>query len=162
MSIYISSILTASIIGGIISSLLPSREQRMKKHINFIIGLISAIIMITPIVNIASNAATFKDSVDSVINSLDVSTSLNESNQIIVSTSIENICNGIKSTVINKFNFKEDDVTVTAVTDTDDIENIKIVKITIILKNEASWYDENKIKSYIEEIIGCAVEIVRS
>ena len=74
-------------------------------------------------------------------------------------------CNRIESKVNNitqeEFKFNEDDVKVNLTTDTSDIEAIKIVKITITLANEASWYNEEKIKSFAEDLTECGIEIIK-
>ena len=161
MKSYILSILTVSIIGGIVSSFLSHKDSGLRKRVNFIVGLICAIILISPIVRIAKNTVVLKDGIDSIFESLDISSTINNSNQIIIDTSVEKIESGLKATIVNKFKFNEDDVKVNLTTDTSDIEAIKIVKITITLANEASWYNEEKIKSFAEDLTECAIEIIK-
>ena len=161
MNTYISTILVSAVIGGIVSSFLPKSGEGIKKHINLIIGLICAIVLLTPIVKVAKNTTFLKDGIDSIIESLDISSTIDKSNEIIVETSIENICNGIKTSICDKYNFKNEDVSVSAVLDKKNIEKIKITKITVTLKNQATWQDEKDVQKYIESLAGCPTEIIK-
>ena len=160
MKAYIITIISVSVIAGIISFLFSTNSSVLKRHINFITGLICAIVFITPIASIAKNSLEIKDSVTSIISGIsDNDTSL--SNKIIVQTSVEKICEGIKNTVINKFSFNENDVSVTATINDKNIEAITIDEIIITLSNDAIWYDDEKIKEYVTDITDCNVFIVR-
>lgn len=161
MKTYIISILTVSVISGIICSFLPHKNGGLKKHLNFIVGLICAIILISPIVKIAKNTVFLKEGIDSILESMNISSSIKDSNQVIIDTSIEKIENGIKSTVISKFKLKDSDVYVSLAVDKSDIEAIEITKIIITLQNEASWYSDDKIKDFVEELTECPVEIIK-
>ena len=162
MNAYISTILVSAVVGGIVSSFLPNRNDGAKRQINLIIGLICAIVLLTPIVKIAKNTAILKEGIDNIVDSLNISSSIDKSNEIIVETSIENVCNGIKASLINKFDFRDEDVSVSATLDTENIEKIIITKITIILKNQATWQDGEKVKDYAQNLVGCTIEIIKA
>ena len=157
MKSYILAILTISVVGGIVNSLLPERGKTTKVYVNFIIGLISAILMISPIISSVKNISQLENSLEKYIlgteeNAQDTGSIINESK--------ENIKKGIENQIISKFNFKEDDLEV--LLDTKESETQMIInKITVVLCNEATWYDEEKIISFLEETVGFSVEIVK-
>ena len=159
MKAYIITIITISIVAGIISSLLSS-ESKLRKHINFISGLICAISLLSPIVNIAKSTTVLTDSIESIIGSLDISESINSSNQIIIDEGTEQICKGIKEAVKSRFKFNDESIKIEATINDNNIEAIILERITITLLGDATWTDEKRVKEYIEELVGCNV-IVR-
>ena len=160
MSGYISSIITVSTIGGILVSLLSEKSSKLKKQIGFIVGLICALVFISPIIGVLNNSQMIKDNITNII--LSIEGSHNDiSNEIIVGTSLEKIADGIKNMVVNKFELAENDVDVQAFVTGDSKDVIYIDYVEIRLKNGATWIDDKKIEEYVEEISGCKVQIKR-
>ena len=160
MSGYISSIITVSTIGGILVSLLSEKSNKLKKQIGFIVGLICALVFISPIIGVLNNSQMIKDNLTNIV--LSVEGSHNDiSNEIIVGTSLEKIADGIKNMVVNKFELDENDVDVQAFVTGDSKDVIYIDYVEIRLKNGATWIDDKKIEEYVEEISGCKVQIKR-
>ena len=159
MKAYIITIITISIVSGIISSLLSS-ESKLRKHLNFISGLVCAIALLSPIVNIAKSTTVLTDSIENIIGSLDISESINNSNQIIIDEGTEQICKGIKEAIKSRFKFNDESIKIEATINDNNIEAIILERITITLLGDATWTDEKRVKEYIEDLVGCNV-IVR-
>lgn len=158
MKAYIITIITISIVSGIISSLLSS-ESKLRKHINFISGLVCAIALLSPIVNIAKSTTVLTDSIENIIGSFDISESINNSNQIIIDEGTEQICKGIKEAVKSRFKFNDESIKIEATINDNNIEAIILERITITLLGDATWTDEKQVKEYIEDLVGCNVII---
>ena len=160
MNEYIYTVVIVTTIGGILISLLPEKSSKIKKQINFIVGLICTLVFISPIIGILSNSQAIKDNISSIVLSID-NVSSSATNEIIVGTSLDKISQGIKKSIINKFNLNEQDVDVRVFITDKSKEVIYIDYVEIILKNGATWTDDNKIKEYIEDLSGCKVKILR-
>ena len=162
MSKYIISVLTVAIIGGIVSTLVASKRQSLKKHINFIIGLISAIVFLSPIIKVINSAALIKNELTSIIEEITDNSEISNANGLIVTTSTERITNNIKEAISKRFGFEASDIYVSAELNKSNIEAIEITSIRITISNEASWSDTEPIKSYVEELIGVKTVVKRS
>ena len=156
---YIFTIIVVSVISGIISTMLSNNKNSLKKYVNFVAGLICMLALLSPIVSIASNMGAFSGSIENIISSLDFSSSVSTTNQIIVETGKEKIEQGIENAIITKYNFSQEDIDVNVIVNDKNIEAIILEKIKITLKNKASWTDEQQIKNYVESLVGCQVEI---
>ena len=160
MSGYICSIITVSTIGGILVSLLSDKSSKLKKQIGFIVGLICALVFISPIIGVLNNSQAIKDNITSIVLSIEGEHN-NISNEIIVGTSLEKIAQGIKSMIVNKFDLNEQDVEVQVFVTDDSKDVIYIDYVEIRLKNGATWIDDKKIEEYVQEMSGCKVQIKR-
>ena len=159
MKEYVSTIIFTSMVGSISLSMLSNKDNSLKKHVSFVVGLIYAIVFISPIVSLAENANFLKDNVSNIFSEIIDNDKIDKTNQIIVDSSVENICNGIKEAIISKYGFKNEDVTVGVLVNDKNLQAITIEKIEITLYNNATWYDSDTIKSYVSELVGCSVEI---
>ena len=161
MNKYVGTIILISIIGALISTIISGVESGMKKHMALILGLVYTIVFITPIVSFASNTTVLKDNLTNILENITSNDSIYNKNQLIVKTSVENINNGIKEALVSKFDFKESDVDINIIVDDSNIESILIKKVQIVLSGEASWYSENKIREYLQDLVGCEINIIR-
>ena len=159
MKAYINSIIIVSLVSSILSALLSSSKSSLKKYLNFISGLICAIILLTPVVNIVNNASVLSNGIENVINSLDITDKIQYSNKIIIEEGTEKICNGVKDAIISKYNFKSESVEITAKINDSDIQAVLLEEITVTLKNEATWTDEEQVRNYVEDLVGCSVQV---
>ena len=159
MNAYINSILIVAVIGGVISSLVSS--NKLSKHINYIVGLVSTLILLSPIVSFISNMENIKNTINNFISDTISGEALNNTNSLIVNTGVEKIAEGVKTLVIDKYNFEENDVYVNVITDTTDISSIRITRISITLKNKATWSDAESIEKYVENYVGCDVLVIK-
>ena len=160
MSGYISSIITVTTVGGILVSLLSEKSSKLKKQLSFTVGLICALVFISPIVGVLNNSQMIKDSISNIVLSIENEHNI-ASNEIIVGTSLDRISQGVKSMIINKFELKEQDVEVRVFITDDSRDVIYIDYVEISLKNGAAWIDEKKIEDYVEEMSGCKAKILR-
>ncbi len=161
MKEYIATIFLVSIVGSIIISMVSHRDPGLKKHISFVIGLIYAIVFISPVVSLAQNTELFKENMSNMFSELVTNDKIDKTNQIIVDSSVNKICNGIKEAIINEYNFNENDVKVNAQINDKNLQAITINKIEITLLNDATWYDADKIKDYVTNLVGCQVEVLK-
>lgn len=159
MNAYINSILIIAVVGGVASSLVSS--NKLKKHINYIIGLVSTLILLSPIVTFISNIENVKDTINNFISDTISGETLNNTNSLIVNTGVEKISEGVKTLVVDKYNFEETDVYVNVIADTTDISSIRITSICITLKNKATWSDAESIEKYVENYVGCDVYVIK-
>ena len=161
MNTYISTIITVSVISGIISSVISSINDGIKKQINYIIGLICVIVLLSPIISIVNNATEFKNSISNFFESITTEEKINDSNEIIVNTGIEKICQGVKESIVQRFGFDEKEVIVDAELNDTNINSISISKINVVLTGKASWSDVDTVKKYLEDLIGCDASVTR-
>lgn len=158
---YISTLLIISVVGGIVSSLCSSISS-LKKYINYFVGLIAIICMLSPLASFLSNIGSTKDFIKEYFDSFASEEIINSTNDIIINSGIDSIKSGIENTLIQKFGFNESDIIVELDIDKSNIEAIKIKKINIILTGKASWSDVDRVKSYLESIIGGNISVKRS
>lgn len=160
MNSYILAIIAISIVGGFVSNLIPPKNIRLKKYLNFIISLIFLTIMISPIKNVIDKASILKENVDSFISS--ISSNVDYTNNLIIHTSIDKISLGIKEAILNEFKFQSDDIEIMIYYNEDYTEAIEINMIEIYLYDSATWIDEKKIKDFTEGLISCDVTIIKN
>ena len=158
MNTYVSQIIIISIVGGIVTSLLSRKSSHINKYINFIIGLICTIVLISPIVTFTKNTTIITQQIEEIFSSDKVSIS----NEIIINTSVEKLNKGIEENLMKKFNLNDDDINVITRINKDNIENIMIEEIEITLCNKAIWLDDSKIIEYAKEITGSKIKINRN
>ncbi len=161
MNGYIYTILVVAIIGGIVNSIVSESYGSLKKHINYVVGLICVICLIAPLSTLIKNSGEIKESISGFFDNVVNEEYLDSSNSLIVNTGVDKVCLGIKSTVIDKFGFDENDVIVTLETDTQNIDSITITKINIVLSGKASWTDVKNVKDYIENLVGVKADVTR-
>lgn len=161
MKLYVMTIITVSVLGGIVSAMLPKDNSGLKKQVNFVIGLICAIALLSPVVSIAKNAGALTGEIEKAINSLEVKDSISQGNKIIIESGTEQISKGVTEAIISKYGFDTENVSVSLTVNDDKIEAIVLEKITVTLKNEATWTDGNKVKQYVEGLVGCPVQIIK-
>ncbi len=160
MNGYISAILVSSVVGGIINSLVPEKNG-IKKYVKFIVGLVCIVSLISPITKIAFNANNIKEGVQNFVDNIIVKDKIEISNSLIVNTSAEKICEGVKEAIIDKYNFDEKEVFVDISLDTENINAIKVNAINVTLSGKSSWSDCEKIEEYLEGIVGCDITVKR-
>ena len=160
MNSYIYSLLIISVVGGIINSYASSFEKT-KKYVEYFIGLLIVITLISPIINVINNVSVFKNNINSFVENLLNEQEISNTNEIIINSSSEAIINGIKKELINKFNFNEKDLNIDLELDKNSIESIKIIKINVVLTGKASWSDVDTVKQYLEKIIGGDIYVTR-
>ena len=161
MKIYVSTLLIVSVVGGTLSSICSSLND-LKKYINYFVGLVAVICMLSPLTSFITNISTTKEQIKEYFNNLTNEEVINNSNDIIINSGIVSIENGIKSAIIQRFGFEENEIVVNLSLDKTNIEAIKIKQINIILTGKASWSDVDSVKSYLESIIGGNISVKRS
>lgn len=157
---YISTIITLSVLGGVVTSLIPEKST-LKKYINMILSIICVIALLSPITNLLFNIEYFKASIDKFFDYTIQSEVIDNSNRIIVNNSIDGIEKGISSALIDKFSLDERDIFVKVLFDDKNIEEIKIKQIEITLTNKASWANDDTIRKYINNLTGIEVKIIK-
>ncbi len=160
MKTYLITILTVSVVGGIINSLIDS-SSKIKKYINYLISLICVVCLVAPIGNVIGNISSIKAEINEYFEKVFVSEKIDASNDLIINTSKEKICDGIKNSVLEKYNFDEKEVFVDLTIDRTDIGSLKIEKINVVLTGKASWSDVKEVEEYLKNTIGSDIEVKR-
>lgn len=160
MTNYITSLITISIIGGIISNLVSSFSG-IKRYVNYFIGLVAVFCLLSPIVSFINNISGFKSSINNFFNRFASQDIIDSSNDIIINSGAENIKGGIKKTLTDRFGFDEKDIIIELELDKANVEAIKITKITVILTGKASWNDVDAVKEYLRNVIGGNIVVTR-
>jgi hypothetical protein len=161
MTGYLRSIVILSIISGIIKAFFTDTGSNTKKYVNFLIGLIMVAVIISPLKDLRRKLNYAKDYINDFTNGIFTNEVIDKSNYIIIKSSKEKICEGIKEAVISKYNFDTRDIYVDIVMDTTEISAIKITGVNIILTNRASWSNVDEVKKYTENLVGVTVNVTR-
>jgi hypothetical protein len=159
MNEFLRSVLLLSVVSGIINSLIINGT--VKKYVNYLISLICVLIIISPVFNVLSSISKIEEYINNFTHSIKTEEIINNSNSLIVNTSEEKVCNGIKEMVISKFGFEETDVYVSLDLDKADIGSIKIRSVNVVLTNKASWSDTDRVKEYLDKTVGCKINVTR-
>jgi len=160
MNKYIYSLLIVSVVGGLINSFISSFGN-IKKYVNYFIGILMVICILSPVIGVVNNISYFKNNISEFFNNIVSEEIINNSNEIIINTGTEAIKRGIEKSIIDKFGLNEKEIFVELNFDKSDIESIKITKINITLTGKASWYDADSIKKYLEKMIGGNISVVK-
>lgn len=160
MNKYSITILTVSVVGGIINSLVDSQSP-LKKYISYLVSLVCVVSLIAPIGGIISNITDLKGNINEYFDKILVSEKIDAGNELIINSSKEKICEGIKNTLTNKYNFEEKEVIVSLDIDKTDLQAIKIEQINVILTGKASWHDVKNVQEYLEDVVGGKIVVKR-
>lgn len=160
MTGYITSIITISVVGGIVISLVSENSQ-LKRYLNLILSLISLIAILSPIFSFLANKQSLEENLENFTEHYFNQDSLDNVNQLIVNKGVESIEKGIQATLIDRFKFKDTNVFVKAIVNDENIEKITIKRLEITLCNEASWTDSEAIKEYLYNLTGIEIKILK-
>lgn len=158
---YIYTVLALAIICGIISSIISEANQGTKKYVNFLMGIIMVITIMLPFKNLTYGISNIKDTVNNFFTNLDTQHLIDKSNTVIINSSKENICKGIKNSILSKYGFDENEVKVSLEIDKSEISAIKITAVYIALSGKAAWSDVNDVSKYMENLVGVRVYVTR-
>ncbi len=161
MTGYLKSIIILAVISGIIKAFCIDASSNTKKYINFLIGLIMVAVIISPLKDIRVKLNNAKEYISDFSNSIFANDVIDKSNYIIIQSSKEKICDGIKEAVISKYNFDTRDIYIDLEMDTSEISAIKITGVNIILTNRASWSNVDEVRNYTENLVGVKVNVTR-
>lgn len=159
MNGYIITLLVISFVGGIINSILPCGG--LKKYVKYIISLVCVISLVSPLTSIVLNSSSIKNSVYSFVDKIIINDKVEISNSLILNTSAEKISEGIKDTIINKYNFEEKEVFVDVIFNKENSASVTIEKIEVSLTGKASWSDCERIEEYLKSLTGCNISVKR-
>ena len=160
MNKYINTILTVSIVGGIINSIAPGKLI-IKKYVGYIVSLVCILCLISPLINILVNTNNIKEGIKNFTSSIFLKEELQNSNSLIINTGTDYICDGIKQVIIDKYGFDEKDIDIELVLDKTNTEALKIQCVNVFLTGKASWSDANRIEDYLNDLIGTEIEVKR-
>lgn len=161
MKSYIYTILALAVVCGIISSLLSDTNQGTKKYVNFLMGLVMVITIMMPFKNLTYGISNIKNAVNGFFDNIKTQQIIDNSNTVIINSSKENICKGIKNSLLSKYGFNENEVEISLEIDTSEISAIKITGVNIILSGKAAWSDINEVSKYMENLVGVNVNVTR-
>lgn len=154
------TVLTASLVGGIINSLV-SKKSKVKKYVFFLVTIVCTLSLLQPLITVLSSASELKDAVSSFFEGVLIQDKIDSTNEIIINTSKARIENGIKDLVIDKYKFSENEVAVEIILNQDKIDEIKIEKIYVYICGKASWSDAESIERYLSNMVSSEIEVKR-
>lgn len=157
MNAYLNTLLTVSVISGIVNSFLPSSKKSLKKYVGYLMGLVLAVVILSPLASFVSEISTIKENIKNFTDSLMIEESVGKANKVIINATEKSICDKIKNMLISKYHFEDTDVYVSLETEENDTETTTVKRIVVTLTNKASWSDADRIKKYLENITGCEV-----
>ena len=160
MKLFTVTIVAASVVGGIINSLISARSK-LKKYVSFLVTLVCTLSLLQPITEILTSTSKLKETVTEFFTSVTIQDKISASNDLIVNTSKTKIENGINELVCDKFKLESDEVTVEIILNEENVEAIKIEKIYVYITGKSSWSDTDKIKDYLKDIIDTEILVKR-
>lgn len=161
MNGYLKAIVILAVISGIIKAFLSEHSTGTKKYVNYLIGLVMVTVIILPFKDFTYKVSSIKEQFSGFIDSFDFENAINDSNSVIVNTTKEKVCKGLKDALISKFGFDERDIFIDVIIDDTEISAIKITGVNIILTNKASWSNVDSVKAYMENLIGVSTNVTR-
>lgn len=161
MKDYLNAIIILAVLSGIIKAFLSENSSGTKKYVSYLIGLVMVVIIISPFKDFTYRIGNIKEEILSFTEMLEFENNVNSSNSVIVNTTKDKVCKGLKDALIAKYGFDERDVYVDIVIDKTEISSIKITEVNIILTNKASWSNVDNVKTYMENLIGVKVNVTR-
>ena len=159
MKQYIISVLIVGVIGSIVNLLAPSGEGgRLSAHVRLATGLVLILVCVSPIVTVVRTLGEL-DVSDIVGDMNEVDREEYESifNESYSTAEIENVKQGIKDILRDKFGIAEDEcyVSVTTASDGDGKRSIK--RIFINLYGVAILKNTDEIEDYLASLFGCEI-----
>ena len=160
MKLFTITIITASVVGGIVNSLVCD-HSKLKKYVSFLVTIVCTLSLCQPIIEILTSGAKLKDAATEYFESITLQDKINVSNDIIISASKSKIESGIKELIVDKFNLDSGEVSVDIILNEENVESIKIEKIYVYITGKSSWSDSDKIKDYLKDIIDTEILVKR-
>ena len=161
MKTYIISIILVSVVGSIISVLSPDGEGGgLAKHTRLAVGLCLVLVCTTPIASFIRGLEAFDP--EDYIPQLDGEESLEyESifNSSYSEAEVENLREGIKTILYEKFNVEPSECYVFVKISEGDVGERRLLRIFINLYGSAVWKDSGAIESYLSSLFRCETVI---
>ena len=111
MKLFTITIITASVVGGIVNSLVPD-HSKLKKYVSFLVTIVCTLSLCQPIIEILTSGAKLNDAATEYFESITLQDKINVSNDIIISASKSKIESGIKELIVDKFNLDSGEISV--------------------------------------------------
>lgn len=159
MDAYVNTLLTVSVICGIVNSFLPSSKKSLKKYVGYVMGLVMALVILSPLASLVGGVGTIKENIKNFTDNLVIEEKTDNANKIIINATEKSICDKMKNMLISKYNFEETDVYVSLETEENASEAITVTKVVVTLTNKASWSDADRVKKYLENMLGCEISV---
>lgn len=159
MKQYIITVIIVGVIGSIVSILSPDGEGGgLKAHVRLAIGLVLTLVCISPLISLVQTLGELD--VQGFVGEIDQS-DREEYESIFQSgydaAEIENLTEGIKSILRERFDIAADECYVSVVTRTEKGGKRHIERIFINFYGAAIWKNTGEIESYLGELFGCEV-----
>ena len=149
---YIISIIAIAIIGSFALIITPDGEGGgIKKHISLIVGLAAIVVIISPLISALEHLSELK------LENIGALEKDNEEYESIFHSSYEaaereNLKNGIKSALYDKFKIDESECAVELT-----VQKGELCRVLIRLYGSAVWCDSADIESYLGSLLGCEI-----
>ena len=149
---YIFSIIAIAIIGSFALIITPDGEGGgIKKHISLIAGLAAIVVIISPLISVLESLSELQ------FENIGASEKDSEEYESIFYSSYEaaereNLKNGIKSALYDKFRIDESECAVELT-----VCEGELARVLIRLYGSAVWRDSGEIESYLGNLLGCEI-----
>ena len=159
MKQYIISVMIAGVIGAIVTLLSPEGEGGgLKKHVGLAVGLVLVTVAVSPIIGLVRTLAELD--VYSIIG--DAQEPNKEEYESIFyegyeAAEIENLKDGIKSILLERFGVKNDECYVSIATRIDEDGKRELNRIFINFYGAAIMKNTEEIEDYLSTLLGCEV-----
>ncbi len=159
MKQYIITVVIVGMIGSIVSILSPDGEGGgLKSHVRLAIGLVLTLVCVSPLISLVKTLGELD--VQGLVGEIEGS-DREEYESIFQSgydaAEIENLKEGIKAILRERFDIADDECYVSVVTRADNDEKRRLERIFINFYGAAIWKNTGEIESYLSELFGCEI-----
>ena len=156
---YIISVMIAGVVGAIVALLAPDGEGGgLKRHVNLAVGLVIVTVSVSPIIGFVRDLGEFD--ADSIIEN--VGDADKEEYESIFyegygAAEIENLKEGIKSILLERFGVKEDECYISVTTGVGQDGKRELKRIFINFYGAAIMKNTEEIEDYLSNLLGCEI-----
>ena len=155
MKTYIMSIMSASVVAGILESILPG--ERLKRHLHYLFSCVMLLLLVTPLLTLLPGLGKIEDEIKSFVSELEKAekNGTEQGEALIESYQEEAISAYVKERLQSEFALDPAEVTVAM----EKVQNNAVLHIT--LHGRASWTDSSKVIEYFKKELNCQVKVTR-
>lgn len=157
MKQYVFTVMAVSVIGAIITMLVPQGERGgLSSHVRLSVGLVLILVCLSPFINLVKGLRE--------IDLSDIIGGYEESNkddyesifrESYSAAEIENLKSGIKSILKEKFEISEDECRVSVISEQNEDGQRRLRRIFINLYGRAILKNTDEIEEYLSSLFGC-------
>jgi len=156
---YILAVTAFSLIGGLLSALLPQKEGKTGRYFELIVSLCVLAMLVSPLKGLLSDLCDIAGEISASEIKYGVSADL-KAKDIIVRLTEEQLKEEIKKILDKKYGINARNSTITILCNTGDKENIVIEKIVIDLSACRVTGGAKEAQAYFKDLFECDCEVI--